>query len=142
MGIFAKRNIQKHEELTFNYNVDRYGCVSPSRLLPYWCSSFNAVIKHRYVTVASQIVWVTSVARRRRILRLWMISILMVKYTGFIRSVRANVFLALGITDEADLMELKGSKKKKGKKIDDPDFMVCRAITFFRKLPETHRKSN
>ena len=32
---------------------------------------------------------------------------------------------ALGITDEADLMELKGSKKKKGKKIDDPDFLVC-----------------
>lgn len=31
---------------------------------------------------------------------------------------------ALGITDEADLMELKGTKKKKGKKIDDPDFMV------------------
>jgi len=36
---------------------------------------------------------------------------------------------ALGITDEADLMELKGTKKKKGKKIDDPDFMV-RAINF------------
>jgi hypothetical protein len=31
---------------------------------------------------------------------------------------------ALGITDEDDLMELKGTKKKKGKKIDDPDFMV------------------
>jgi SET domain-containing protein len=27
MGIFAKRNIQAHEELTFNYNVDRYGFV-------------------------------------------------------------------------------------------------------------------
>jgi histone-lysine N-methyltransferase SETD2 len=25
MGIFAKRLIRKHEELTFNYNVDRYG---------------------------------------------------------------------------------------------------------------------
>ena len=25
MGIFAKRNIQAEEELTFNYNVDRYG---------------------------------------------------------------------------------------------------------------------
>ena len=32
--------------------------------------------------------------------------------------------LALGITDENDLLELKGTKKKKGKKIDDPDFMV------------------
>ena len=28
MGIFAKRDIQKHEEITFNYNVDRYGYVS------------------------------------------------------------------------------------------------------------------
>jgi SET domain-containing protein len=25
MGIFANRNIKKDEELTFNYNVDRYG---------------------------------------------------------------------------------------------------------------------
>ena len=35
MGIFAKRNIQKHEELTFNYNVDRYGCVPGPH--PYTC---------------------------------------------------------------------------------------------------------
>lgn len=35
-------------------------------------------------------------------------------------------FAALGITDEAELTELKGTKKKKGKKIDDPDFMVRR----------------
>jgi len=27
MGIFAKRAILKDEELTFNYNVDRYGFV-------------------------------------------------------------------------------------------------------------------
>lgn len=33
-------------------------------------------------------------------------------------------YVALGITDEQDLLELKGTKKKKGKKIDDPDFMV------------------
>ena len=37
---------------------------------------------------------------------------------------------ALGITDEADLIELKGSRKKKGKKIDDPDFMVCEVMPF------------
>lgn len=28
MGIFTKRKIEAGEELTFNYNVDRYGCVS------------------------------------------------------------------------------------------------------------------
>ena len=27
MGIFASRSIKKDEELTFNYNVDRYGCA-------------------------------------------------------------------------------------------------------------------
>jgi SET domain-containing protein len=27
MGIFTKRDIKANEELTFNYNVDRYGCV-------------------------------------------------------------------------------------------------------------------
>ena len=27
MGIFSKRGIKRDEELTFNYNVDRYGCV-------------------------------------------------------------------------------------------------------------------
>lgn len=27
MGIFTKRDLKANEELTFNYNVDRYGCV-------------------------------------------------------------------------------------------------------------------
>jgi len=31
MGIFAKRAILKDEELTFNYNVDRYGFVGSLR---------------------------------------------------------------------------------------------------------------
>jgi len=35
-----------------------------------------------------------------------------------------DLIVALGITDEQDLMAIKGTKKKKGKKIDDPDFMV------------------
>jgi SET domain-containing protein len=34
MGIFAKRDIEEGEELTFNYNVDRYGYVSVDRKKP------------------------------------------------------------------------------------------------------------
>lgn len=36
MGIFANRHIKKDEELTFNYNVDRYGSVKETSFsLPY-----------------------------------------------------------------------------------------------------------
>ena len=41
---------------------------------------------------------------------------------------------ALGITDEDDLIELKGTKKKKGKKIDDPDFMVRPRLWYCNQL--------
>ncbi|KAL1701032.1 hypothetical protein EV121DRAFT_282934 [Schizophyllum commune] len=89
MGIFAKRNIKKHEELTFNYNVDRYGHQAQT----CYCGEPNCV---GYIGGKTQ----TDVA------------------------VIDDVYLeALGITDADELMELKGSKKKKGKKIDDPDFM-------------------
>ena len=39
MGIFAKRPIQANEELTFNYNVDRYGNDSQ----PCYCGEPNCV---------------------------------------------------------------------------------------------------
>lgn len=35
MGIFAKRDVAEGEELTFNYNVDRYGCVAIARELDF-----------------------------------------------------------------------------------------------------------
>ncbi|KAG5637082.1 hypothetical protein H0H81_005815 [Sphagnurus paluster] len=89
MGIFAKRNVKKHEELTFNYNVDRYGHQAQT----CYCGESNCV---GFIGGKTQTDVVTM----------------------------DDLYLdALGITDEADLMELKGSKKKKGKKIDDPDFM-------------------
>lgn len=89
MGIFAKRNIQKYEELTFNYNVDRYGHQAQT----CYCGEPNCV---GHIGGKTQ----TDIAAMD------------------------DLYLdALGITDEADLLELKGSKKKKGKKIDDPDFM-------------------
>ena len=43
MGIFASRNVQQHEELTFNYNVDRYGHV----VLHLWAGRV-LIILHRH----------------------------------------------------------------------------------------------
>ncbi|KAG6836961.1 hypothetical protein H0H93_000353 [Arthromyces matolae] len=94
MGIFAKRDIQKHEELTFNYNVDRYGHQAQT----CYCGEPNCV---GYIGGKTQ----TDAATMDDL-----------------------VFDALGITDEAELMDVKGNKKKRGKKIDDPDFMASSYI--------------
>ncbi|EAU87663.2 histone-lysine N-methyltransferase [Coprinopsis cinerea okayama7 len=89
MGIFSKRLIRKHEELTFNYNVDRYGHQAQT----CYCGEPNCI---GFIGGKTQ----TDVATMD------------------------DLYLdALGITDEDDVAALKGTKKKKGKKIDDPDFM-------------------
>jgi hypothetical protein len=82
-------------------------------------------IKHRHVIVESLTVSVSLVARLRQTCLLsttciWMVS----SVSPYPQPAHPSPSpLALGITDEADIMELKGSKRKKGKKIDDPDFM-------------------
>ncbi|KAG6816190.1 hypothetical protein H0H87_007859 [Tephrocybe sp. NHM501043] len=102
MGIFAKRNIKKHEELTFNYNVDRYGHQAQI----CYCGESNCV---GFIGGKTQ----TDVATMD------------------------DLYLdALGITDEADLIELKGNKKKKGKKIDDPDFMPTMKPLVEKEIPK------
>ncbi|KAK0447892.1 uncharacterized protein EV420DRAFT_864399 [Desarmillaria tabescens] len=89
MGIFAKRYIKKYEELTFNYNVDRYGHQAQT----CYCGEPQCV---GYIGGKTQ----TDV------------------------SAMDDLYLdALGITDESELMEYKGTKKRKGKKLDDPDFL-------------------
>ncbi|KAJ8075139.1 histone methyltransferase set2 [Marasmius tenuissimus] len=89
MGIYSKRKIKQYEELTFNYNVDRYGHQAQT----CYCGEPNCV---GFIGGKTQ----TDV------------------------SSMDDLYLdALGITDEDELMEMKGTKKKKGKKIDDPDFM-------------------
>ncbi|THH13484.1 hypothetical protein EW146_g6736 [Bondarzewia mesenterica] len=88
MGIFANRLIKENEELTFNYNVDRYGHDAQ----PCYCGE--------------------------------------VKCVGFIGgktqtdlAAMDDLYLdALGISDEVDRLGLKGSKKKKSKKLDE-DFV-------------------
>ncbi|KAK0189602.1 SET domain-containing protein [Armillaria mellea] len=94
MGIFAKRHIKKNEELTFNYNVDRYGhAISLHQAQTCYCGEPQCV---GFIGGKTQ----TDV------------------------SAMDDLYLdALGITDESELMEYKGTKKRKGKKLDDPDFL-------------------
>lgn len=63
-------------------------------------------------------------ARPRLTLLPWMTCTLMVRLVNFYAYSIGLPCSALGITDEDDLIALKGTKKRKGKKIDDPDFMV------------------
>ncbi|KAI5119568.1 hypothetical protein M0805_005632 [Coniferiporia weirii] len=85
MGIYAKRNIKKNEELTFNYNVDRYGHDAQ----PCYCGEPKCV---GFLGGKTQ----TDVAAMD------------------------DLYLdALGISEEVEMYGLKGSKKKRGKKLDE-----------------------
>ncbi|PWY98917.1 hypothetical protein BCV70DRAFT_201699 [Testicularia cyperi] len=84
MGIFAKRDIQKGEELTFNYNVDRYGNDAQE----CYCGEPNCV-----GTLGGK--------------------------TQTDLSGMDDLFLdALGIADEVEQTEAKGSRRKRGKRLD------------------------
>ncbi|OSD00004.1 hypothetical protein PYCCODRAFT_1437753 [Trametes coccinea BRFM310] len=88
MGIFANRPIKQNEELTFNYNVDRYGHDAQ----PCYCGEPNCV---GFIGGKTQ----TDLAAMD------------------------DLYLdALGITEEVEKFGLKGSKKRKGKKLDE-DFI-------------------
>ncbi|KAK4052314.1 histone methyltransferase set2 [Microbotryomycetes sp. JL221] len=85
MGIFAKRDIKQDEELTFNYNVDRYGHEAQE----CYCGEPNCV---GYIGGKTQ----TDIGGMD------------------------DLYLdALGIAEEVEALNLRGTKKKKGKKLDE-----------------------
>ena len=78
MGIYAKRNIKRDEELTFNYNVDRYGYVS-------YLTNISAILiwnaidmTHNHVIAENRTALDYWVGRHRQKLLLWMTYISMV----------------------------------------------------------------
>lgn len=95
MGIFASRNIKQYEELTFNYNVDRYGHDAQ----PCYCGEPNCV------------------------------GILGGKTQTDLGGMDDLYLDALGITDEVEELGLKGSKKKKGKKLDEDYTPILKPLT-------------
>ncbi|KAK4048419.1 histone methyltransferase set2 [Microbotryomycetes sp. JL201] len=95
MGIFAKRDIKQNEELTFNYNVDRYGHEAQE----CYCGEPNCV---GYIGGKTQ----TDIGGMDEL------------YLD-----------ALGIAEEVEALNLRGTKKKKGKKLDEdfwPDLKPIR----------------
>ncbi|KAG6868781.1 hypothetical protein C0993_010708 [Termitomyces sp. T159_Od127] len=126
MGIFAKRDIQKHEELTFNYNVDRYGYVEA--IYHRWDRADDSLLlSHQAQTCyCGEPNCVGFIGGKTQTDAATMDDLVFDgKLSKDLNPLMPNIdgFLALGITDEADLLEVKGNKKKRGKKIDDPDFM-------------------
>ncbi|EIW56542.1 SET domain-containing protein [Trametes versicolor FP-101664 SS1] len=101
MGIFANRTIKQHEELTFNYNVDRYGHDAQI----CYCGEPNCV---GFIGGKTQ----TDLAAMD------------------------DLYLdALGITEEVERFGLKGSKKKKGRKLDE-DFIPDLKPIILRDVPK------
>lgn len=85
MGIFAKRDIERGEELTFNYNVDRYG----NDAQPCYCGEPNCV---------------GSIGGKTQ-----------TDIGGM-----SQLFIdALGIADQVDQLEAKGTRKKKSRHLDE-----------------------
>ena len=83
MGIFASRDVQKDEELTFNYNVDRYGCVALSSGCSFRQSDLWFLLvdmMHSLVIVVNPNVLDLLVGRPRQILAQWTTSILTVRF--------------------------------------------------------------
>ncbi|KAN0141834.1 hypothetical protein V8E53_000296 [Lactarius tabidus] len=101
MGIFANRAIKKDEELTFNYNVDRYGHDAQ----PCYCGEDKCV---GFIGGKTQ----TDIAGMD------------------------DLYLdALGIADEVDRLGLKGSKKKRSKKLDE-DWMPILKPLALKEVPK------
>ncbi|MCO5610621.1 hypothetical protein L7F22_064860 [Adiantum nelumboides] len=85
MGIFTKRDVEEGEELSFNYNVDRYG----NEAQPCYCGEPNCI------------------------------GVLGGKTQTDIGGMDQLFIEALGISDEVDRLEARGSRRKKSRHLDE-----------------------
>lgn len=80
---------------------------------------------HNLVTVENRTAWASLAVRLKQTSVAWTISTLTVR-ASYLGSLQSKPYLgsaALGITDEVEQLGLKGSKKRKSKKLDE-DYMV------------------
>lgn len=122
MGIFAKRDIQMHEELTFNYNVDRYGYVGFSQARPQFLSPCSHEAQKCYCGEPNCVGFIGGKTQTD----LGGMDDLYIdgkSHRWPTPKPASENPLALGIADEVERLGLKGNRRKKGKKLDE-DFNV------------------
>ena len=97
--------------------------------------SYFKDMNHSRVIAVNLTAWGSSVARLRLISLGWMIFTSMVRL-GIPYLLFANTLVssALGISDEVEMLGLKGSKKRKSKKLDE-DYMVCSTSALVSSVP-------
>lgn len=124
MGIFTKRKIQPNEELTFNYNVDRYGHDAQV----CYCGESNCV---GFIGGKTQ----TDIAGMDD---LYLDGKSIRSHHNFMNQLNYDTLLALGITEAVEALGLKGSKKKKSRKLDEDYFPELTPI----ELPDVPKVSS
>jgi histone-lysine N-methyltransferase SETD2 len=105
MGIFTKRKVLAGEELTFNYNVDRYGCARNMLVCGQSLSPHSHDAQECFCGESNCVGWIGG------------------KTQTDIGAMDDLYLDALGITDDVENFGMKGSKKRKGRKLDI-DFIV------------------
>ena len=105
MGIFTKQDVIKGEEITFNYNVDRYGHDAQT----CYCGEPNCV-----GTIGGKTQ--TDIGG--------MGDLLIQGECSRCSTNRQHAdIVALGIADDVESMEMKGSKKRKARQLDEIDYI-------------------
>ncbi|POV99805.1 hypothetical protein PSHT_13372 [Puccinia striiformis] len=109
MGIFTKRDVKSGEELTFNYNVDRYGHSAQE----CFCGEMNCV---GILGGKTQ----TDIGQYGSFIHQW--------------SVLFDPLPPLGLEEDVENLDLKGSKTKKSKSMDI-DYMPIMKPILLKEVP-------
>jgi hypothetical protein len=128
LGIFAKRDIIEGEELTFNYNVDRYGLVSQQNISERELIFFK---RNRYDAQAcycgepncSGFIGGNTQTDLSAMDDLYLDGQFPFEHETKVDTNSLAYILALGVSEEIAALGLKGNKRKKARKLDE-DFKV------------------
>lgn len=120
MGIFAKRDVKANEELTFNYNVDRYGFVLSSSRCDNMLTRLSSHAPQECYCGEPNCVGFIGGKTQTDIGGMDDLYIEGQSPPDFYRALLLTScpYAALGIANQVEALGLRGTKKKNGKKLD------------------------